>query len=51
MEDCEVSVTLDLVNSSIKLMAFAELIVSTTLSKDQRQQNLYLSFAPLLVSS
>ena len=45
------SVTLDLENSSIKLMVFARLIVSTTLSKDQRQQNLYLSFAPLLASS
>ena len=45
------SIVPDLEHSSIKLVAFAELIASTNSSKDQRQQNLYLSFALLLVSS
>ena len=36
-----VSITPALENSSIEVMVVAELIASTNLSKDQRQQNLY----------
>lgn len=41
MEDCVVSITPAPENSSIKVVVVAELIASTNLSKDQRQQNLY----------